>query len=535
LRERDPRFSEQTLTHRITPAFTQVQQAWCRQDLEPIRHFVSDGIYERFSLQIQEQQEAGWRDQMEQIQVLEVQVVQIESDPVFDTVTVRIRASAVDQEVDTRTGKRLSGGKHPEVFTEYWSFIRRPGAQTLTGAGLIEGNCPNCGAGLKLNEAAACAACGALVKSGEYDWVLAEITQACEWQTREQAEVPGVAVLRGADAGFSLQHLEDRVSVMYWRLMAAWRAGRSAPIRKMATDTFCQEAAVNWKPDAQGIHSFPGDCAVGAVETLGIIAGEPFDRALAAVRWSGATYTRDAAGEIRKTAAARVATHIFILIRKHGATSSIDRTLASAHCPSCGAAAGAGTANACEYCGTVLNDGTQDWVLEGFRMPNDPVVDELRRELTRAPAATAPGTPAAKSGAATGRGGIELAAWLVQVMLADGQVDGDERALIDAYGQARGINPAQIDALIAAQRAGQLEAPQPATAAEAQAWLETMAEMALADGFIVKEERQAILAVGHRLQFTAHDVNQVILRKRRELYQASKRALREARQSASRG
>ena len=61
----------------------------------------------------------------------------------------------------------------PESFVEIWSFIRRRGVTSTPGdRGLFEGNCPNCGASLELNQLGACASCEAVLRNGEYDWVL---------------------------------------------------------------------------------------------------------------------------------------------------------------------------------------------------------------------------------------------------------------------------------------------------------------------------------------------------------------------------
>ncbi len=46
-----------------------IQDAWGQQNLTPIRALISDGIFERFSLQILEQRDLGYRDQMEQIEI----------------------------------------------------------------------------------------------------------------------------------------------------------------------------------------------------------------------------------------------------------------------------------------------------------------------------------------------------------------------------------------------------------------------------------------------------------------------------------
>ena len=46
-----------------------IQESWSAQDLSQIKHFVSDGIFERFTLQIQEQRDMGYRDFIERIRI----------------------------------------------------------------------------------------------------------------------------------------------------------------------------------------------------------------------------------------------------------------------------------------------------------------------------------------------------------------------------------------------------------------------------------------------------------------------------------
>jgi predicted lipid-binding transport protein (Tim44 family) len=148
LKARDAAFDEQHFYTRLTGAFMKIQSAWCDQDLAPARAFISDGVYERFSLQIQEQRDLGWRDRMEQIKVQGVRLAQVSSGEVFTAATVRIAASAVNDRVSLADGSRLPGSRAPESFVEFWTWLRRSDAQTVLRDGLIEGRCPNCGAAL---------------------------------------------------------------------------------------------------------------------------------------------------------------------------------------------------------------------------------------------------------------------------------------------------------------------------------------------------------------------------------------------------
>ncbi|HNV71229.1 MAG TPA: transporter, partial [Candidatus Ozemobacteraceae bacterium] len=186
LKKRDPQFTEDAFLKRVERAFLKVQKAWCDHNLPLAQAFLSDGVLERFGLQIKEQIDKGVRDRMENIQVLERRVAQIQSDAHFDTIHVYVRASAIDYQEDLKTKKPVGAKKGDEEFEEYWSFLRKPSAKSLSvKGGLIEGVCPNCGAPLEVSATVKCPYCQALLRSGEYDWVLAEITQACEWAVQE--------------------------------------------------------------------------------------------------------------------------------------------------------------------------------------------------------------------------------------------------------------------------------------------------------------------------------------------------------------
>src|SRR5260221_711108 len=83
----DPAFDTDAFRARLTSAFVKIENAWCAQNLEPARPFVSDSIYERFQLQLQEQKDLGYRDQMENINVEECLLVDLSRDSHFDALS----------------------------------------------------------------------------------------------------------------------------------------------------------------------------------------------------------------------------------------------------------------------------------------------------------------------------------------------------------------------------------------------------------------------------------------------------------------
>jgi hypothetical protein len=183
LQAKDPNFNQQMFLDRAQAAFFALQKAWMDRNLEPARVYMSDGIYHRWKTQIDAMIAAHKKNMLDNLVIGGVQIVKVQTDPNFDTVTVRIDASAADYEVDdTTANKVIYGSRQNQNFTEYWTFIRSGSARTKAGEGAEVTQCPNCGAPLSINESGVCSYCKATVTSGQFGWVLDNITQASEWQ-----------------------------------------------------------------------------------------------------------------------------------------------------------------------------------------------------------------------------------------------------------------------------------------------------------------------------------------------------------------
>ena len=238
LQAKDAEFNEGRFLSNVKKAHGQLQDAWTRQSVDPVQHFISDSVYERCKIQFGEQIAVGYKEHVDNLEIYSCDVAHVEATKLYDIITVRISASMDVYRTDLKTGDKISGHSVPDGFTEFWSFIRKLDVKSSEHS-LYDGNCPNCGNSLTLNQNTSCMACGAMVKSGQYDWILSEITQACEWDIKEDEAIPGQAEILKSDPGFSIQHLEARVSVMFWRIIHSYREGKTNAINKMATETFC--------------------------------------------------------------------------------------------------------------------------------------------------------------------------------------------------------------------------------------------------------------------------------------------------------
>lgn len=175
----DKDFSLGVFQGRVKTAFLALQDAWCKQNLDAGRAFMSPGAYFTWSAQLETLAAEGRRNVMENVSVRAIEPVRIVHGRVFDDLTVRISAAAADFEVDS-AGKIVFGDRSVKPFMEDWTFQRSVGVATSNKPGTLENTCPSCGAPVSLTQIGECRYCKAAVTSGKFDWVVSRIDQEDE-------------------------------------------------------------------------------------------------------------------------------------------------------------------------------------------------------------------------------------------------------------------------------------------------------------------------------------------------------------------
>ncbi|HLL53240.1 MAG TPA: TIM44-like domain-containing protein [Myxococcaceae bacterium] len=368
LKAKDPAFDLQRFLSDAKTIFTRLQDGWFARDLTPVRPFLSDATFQRFNVQLQLMAQQGVRDAIADLRVLDVQLVDVDQNEWFDTAHVRIHARLRDTDVkaDASDEEALAAARqaNPETFTEVWSFVRKPGAQTKEGA--IQGKCPNCGGPFQGGATNTCEYCGAVVNSGNYSWTLAEITQGGEYSHENGAKPPaGLAELRQADPGLSLQVVEDRASLVFWKWIEAQSRAEPKRLAKLCTPELLADLEAQTEQgrrDGQRLVFL--DCAVGAVKTRRFSRQGDADQAEVVVRWSSRTGLAPEGGPTPELGT-QSQRRVFTLRRKAGATTPTANGMSTHRCPQCNAALTDSDSPSCDYCGTPLSSGERDWVLAG--------------------------------------------------------------------------------------------------------------------------------------------------------------------------
>lgn len=171
---RDPASDPAAVSARVALVFNQLQFGWSNRDLSRIRPFVTDNLFQYFGYWIDVYTSVRARNVTENARILNIELVDVTADAVYDAVTVRLFATSLDYTLSD-DGKLLSGSRERErQYSEYWTLVRGRGAQ---GRPRSEPVCPACGAPLNIGMAGNCGYCHARIVSGEFDWVLSRIEQ----------------------------------------------------------------------------------------------------------------------------------------------------------------------------------------------------------------------------------------------------------------------------------------------------------------------------------------------------------------------
>ena len=117
----------------------------------------------------------------------------------------------------------------------------------------------------------------------------------------------------------------------------------------------------------------------------------------------------------------------------------------------------------------------------------------------------------------------DLIAWMIDVMLADVEIDAHEQELIYGFCKKRQIPKPEVDDMITRaqkqEKAGVLE---PQSKDEARAWIKCMVMAGLADGTVTQEELLLIRVAGQKLGFSDFEINRLIFNIRKQMAKPEK-------------
>ncbi|MBQ6053176.1 MAG: TIM44-like domain-containing protein [Clostridia bacterium] len=176
LKEADPMFSDANFKEKLSNLYVQMQNCCTAKDIEPLRPYLTDNLYNQFNRQIEMLKQTNRTNRIDRIAVLDVELLGYTSDSVNTTVYAQLKTRITDYIIDDKTGAVVSGSNTAEKFMVYeWALIRSEGKKTDASVESKVVNCPNCGAPVNLNHTARCEYCGTVIASSDFDWTLTSV------------------------------------------------------------------------------------------------------------------------------------------------------------------------------------------------------------------------------------------------------------------------------------------------------------------------------------------------------------------------
>ena len=174
IQENDPCFTAPDFISFAKQVYVDIQDAWCKRDLEPVRGVLHQNLYQQTQRQIERKIADGIVNYLERISVNTAYLTSYRRDAQYEYVSIYLAASMIDYQVKEATGEVILGDMTTRWNLKYkMTFMRTNGSTSRSAEEKDKGFvCPNCGAPLTGTSFGKCEYCDSVVTTGVYDWVL---------------------------------------------------------------------------------------------------------------------------------------------------------------------------------------------------------------------------------------------------------------------------------------------------------------------------------------------------------------------------
>jgi predicted lipid-binding transport protein (Tim44 family) len=355
--------NSQDIKSKIEYAFIQIQKGWQNQDLSKVRKFISDGVYQRFTTQFNIMNVLEQKNVIYDIKIHNISIVNQHEENEYAIVDAAIHATIVDQYQSTKYPQFNQGGS--DTFVEYWSFIRKKDVAATNNL-YSSHNCPKCGNTLPedAGEVAKCDSCGTLTNSGEYDWVLAEITQTVDYNAngfkKGEAVAKKLLDVYKKDPTFSIQMMEDKASNGFLQILTARTKGKAELARRFVSDTYYTKLENEVKADSEKAYV---RLYLNHVDLVNGYTKENLDHLVFNIKYTKQQLKRTNGNYQLIDQAPFTLNKVMVMVRASNAAPAKGQLYAHS-CPNCAGPITDTIDTKCSYCGEALNSPNFEWIID---------------------------------------------------------------------------------------------------------------------------------------------------------------------------
>lgn len=348
---------------KIEHAFLQIQKGWQNQDLSKVRKFISDGVYQRFTTQFTIMNILEQKNVIYDIKIHNITTVDTHEENEFAVVDASIHATIVDEYKSVKYSQFNQGGS--DTFVEYWSFIRKKNVEAAKDL-YFSSNCPKCGDNLPddAGEIAKCQSCGTLTNTGEYDWVLAEITQTVDYNAdgfkKADSAAKKLLEVYKKDPSFSIQMMEDKASNAFLQILTARTKTKAELARRFVSDEYYARLETEVKADAGKAYV---RLYLNHVDLVNGYNKEKMDYLVFNIKYTKQQLKIDG-GKGQLLDHVPVSLHKVMVMTRASNAAPAKGSLYAHSCPNCAGPIEDTIDTKCSYCGEPLNSPNFEWIVD---------------------------------------------------------------------------------------------------------------------------------------------------------------------------
>ncbi len=361
----NPNFDLSEFLMKVNKAFIEVQTSWSEQNMNHMRRFITDGVYQRFNTQFKMMKLLQQTNPLSNINIANIWIDRIEQDGLYDIMQVGIEAS-MDDKFECALNHELDE-EGLQDFIEFWSFIRKRGAPKKD---IYDSDkCPNCSAPLPehIGEVCKCTHCNAMINSGEFDWILSEITQKDDYYRNDVfSDKPGDLKTKIHDmvsvyGDFSVQLVEDKASNAYMQIMTAKAMHDPSVMRRFVSDELFRQLA----PKLEKNQEIFNRIFLNKVTLIGVQKKENKNILIFAIICS-IQRVQISNNRVKLVDPDIMTQEDVICLTRDAQAGAGKGSIYQHNCPSCGGPVKDTLDIKCSFCGSLLNSTANDWVVSAL-------------------------------------------------------------------------------------------------------------------------------------------------------------------------
>ncbi len=170
----DSAFSEATFKSYVNNMFVKIFTAVMLDELESVKHFMSEDVYLQFRGQLDQLNQKNLRQMYDELNVKSTEIVDFQMKEGEYVVFVKLTSRYMDYLIKKDTGDFVQGNNQSRVQVEYFLTLTKK-STFLTQKAVRK--CPGCGASISVNTNGICEYCGAVYNLVDYDYILTSIVR----------------------------------------------------------------------------------------------------------------------------------------------------------------------------------------------------------------------------------------------------------------------------------------------------------------------------------------------------------------------